>query len=240
MRSLLRKPLPTDDKYSRGVVGFATGSTEFPGAAILGVTGAMRTGVGMVRYLGPTEVSNLLIESRPEAVLGEGRAAAWVIGSGLPSGDPRIELALGFEGRKVVDAGALTIANLARLTEQDFVTPHLGEANRLGCATLGELTAVTKAVVVLKGSVTQVGQQGSEAAEIGPNPADLATAGTGDVLAGILGALIAANPDEDGLALASFAVQLHAEAGRVAAEAGPVVALDVAEAVREVVKSWSE
>lgn len=240
MRSLLREPLPTDDKYSRGVVGFATGSTDFPGAAILGVTAAMRTGVGMVRYLGPVEVSNLLIEARPEAVLGAGRAQAWVIGSGVPSNDSRIVEALSFDGRKVVDAGALSIENLARLTNQDFITPHSGEAMRLGCENVEELTLLTEAVVVLKGSVTKVGQRGSQTLDIGPNPADLATAGTGDVLAGILGALIAANPGANGVELALFAVELHAEAARIAAQAGPVAALDVAEAVRKVVKSWSE
>jgi NAD(P)H-hydrate repair Nnr-like enzyme with NAD(P)H-hydrate dehydratase domain len=240
MRSLLRKPLPTDDKYSRGVVGFATGSEQFPGAAILGVTAAMRTGVGMVRYLGPGETSKLVVEVRPEVVLGEGKAHAWVIGSGVPVDDPRIALALGFAGRKVVDAGALTIANLASLTEQDFITPHRGEAARLGCESIDELVELTAAVVVLKGSVTQIGQRGAETFEVGPNPAELATAGTGDVLAGILGALVAANPEVSGLSLAKFAVELHAEAGRVAADAGPLVALDVAEAVREVVRSWSE
>ncbi len=232
--------MATDDKYSRGVVGFATGSTDFPGAAILGVTAAMRTGIGMVRYLGPVEVSNLLIEARPEAVLGAGRAQSWVIGSGVPNGDTRIVEALAFDGRKIVDAGALTLENLAPLTEQDFITPHSGEAERLGCANVLELTQITKAVVVLKGSVTKVGQRGAASVEIGPNPAALATAGTGDVLAGILGALVAANPKADGVELARFAVELHAEAARIAADAGPVSALDVAEAIRTVVKSWSE
>ncbi|MFX4512891.1 hypothetical protein ABTA89_19945, partial [Acinetobacter baumannii] len=48
-----RRPLATDDKYTRGVVGMRTGSAMFPGAAVLGVEAAWRTGVGMVRYLGP-------------------------------------------------------------------------------------------------------------------------------------------------------------------------------------------
>ncbi len=239
MQSLLREPTASDDKYSRGVVGFVTGSIQFPGAAILGVTAAMRTGIGMVRYSGPIEVSNLLIEARPEAVLGSGRSGAWVIGSGVPSDDPRIAEALGFEGRKIVDAGALTLENLSRLTAQDFVTPHLGEAKRLGCEDVEALSRLTAAVVVLKGSITLIGQRGEQTISVGPNPAELSTAGTGDVLAGILGALVAANPTTDGIPLAKFAVELHAEAARLAANAGPMVALDLAEAVREVVKSWS-
>lgn len=239
MRSLLRVPEPTDNKYSRGVVGFVTGSSSFPGAAILGVTAAMRTGVGMVRYLGPKAVSQLLMESRPEAVLVAGEAEAWVIGSGVPSDDSRISEALSFEGRKILDAGAITVENLASLTSQDFVTPHQGEAARICCETVADITKLTKAVVLLKGNVTHIGQRDLETVAVGPNPADLATAGTGDVLAGVLGALVAANPSADGVELAKFAVELHAEAARVAAMAGPVSALDVAEALREVVKSWS-
>jgi NAD(P)H-hydrate repair Nnr-like enzyme with NAD(P)H-hydrate dehydratase domain len=239
MRSLLREAQPNDNKYSRGVVGFVTGSMQFPGAAILGVTAAMRTGIGMVRYLGPTHVADLLVEVRPEVVLVAGKAEAWVIGSGVASDDPRILEALEFDGRKVLDAGAITVANLARLTDQDFVTPHLGEAERIGCTDLTSLTTLTEAVVILKGSITRVGQRGQQTIEVGPNPADLATAGTGDVLAGILGSLTAANPAASGIELAKFAVELHAEAARVAATSGPVVALDVAEAVRAVVKSWS-
>jgi ADP-dependent NAD(P)H-hydrate dehydratase / NAD(P)H-hydrate epimerase len=239
MRSLLREPKSTDNKYSRGVAGFVTGSAQFPGAAILGVTAALRTGIGMVRYLGPTNVSNLLIEVRPEAVLVAGKAEAWAIGSGVPSEDPRIAEALKFDGRKILDAGAITVENLAMLTEQDFITPHLGEAERIGCKDLTALTAMTNAVVILKGNVTQIGQRGHEPVEVGPNPADLATAGTGDVLAGILAALTAANPEASGMELAAFAVELHAEAARVVAKDGPVLALDVAEAVRDVVKAWT-
>ena len=61
---LLRKPLASDDKYSRGVVGFVTGSEAYPGAAILGVTAAIRTGIGMIRYLGPSSVSNLVLDRK--------------------------------------------------------------------------------------------------------------------------------------------------------------------------------
>ena len=231
--------MPTDDKYSRGVVGFATGSNEFPGAAILGVTAAMRTGVGLVRYLGPAEVSKLVIEVRPEVVLGEGRSQAWVIGSGVLTGDSRITAALDFEARKILDAGALTLENLAKLDERDFITPHLGEAKRLGCETVSELTQLTKAVVILKGSVTKIGQFGKAEISVGPNPAELATAGSGDVLAGILGALVATNELSEGIELAKFAVELHAQAARVASETGPMVAMDLAEAVRGVVHEWS-
>ena len=235
---LLGSPGPNDNKYSRGVVGFATGSASFPGASILGVTAAMRTGIGMVRYLGPVAVSNLVIEVRPETVLIEGKSDAWVIGSGVDSNDRRITKALEFTGRKILDAGALTLQNLDLLTEQDFITPHLGEARRLGCETVEQLTLLTKAVVLLKGSTTQIGQRNEKTRAIGPNSAELASAGTGDVLAGVLGALAAANPAASGLDIAELAVRLHSEAATRASIGGPVVAMDVAEKVREIVGEW--
>src|SRR3954453_5362537 len=79
---VLRRPTPADDKYSRGVVGFRTGSDAYPGAAVLGVEAAWSTGVGMVRYLGPDGAAPLVLSHRPETVTADGRVQSWVIGSG--------------------------------------------------------------------------------------------------------------------------------------------------------------
>ncbi|MBN9183755.1 MAG: NAD(P)H-hydrate dehydratase, partial [Microbacterium sp.] len=79
---VLRVPTGSDDKYSRGVVGLRTGSDAFPGAAVLGVEAAWRTGVGMVRYVGPRRAADLVLARRPETVTADGRVQAWVIGSG--------------------------------------------------------------------------------------------------------------------------------------------------------------
>ena len=76
-------PVESDDKYSRGVLGIITGSDQYPGAAVLGVDAALHTGVGMVRYLGGERASTLVLQRRPEAVAGEGRVQAWLIGSGM-------------------------------------------------------------------------------------------------------------------------------------------------------------
>ena len=78
----LRAPTDTDDKYRRGVVGIRTGSEQYPGAAVLGVEAAWRTGVGMVRYLGPDRPTGLVLHRRPETVTSGGRVQAWLIGSG--------------------------------------------------------------------------------------------------------------------------------------------------------------
>ena len=59
-----------------------TGSEAYPGAAVLGVEAAWRTGLGMVRYLGSERPAGLVLAHRPETVTAEGRVQAWVIGSG--------------------------------------------------------------------------------------------------------------------------------------------------------------
>ena len=252
---LLRVPTEHDDKYSRGVVGFVTGSDAYPGAAILGVTAAMRTGIGLVRYVGPSSVSNLLLEVRPETVCQDGRADAWVLGSGITKDDePRVSAILSHLDAplKVIDAGALDVIEIAALEPMTAIlTPHAGELARLldrfGRHFELDYEAVVAAatmlgqVVVLKGSMTLIASPTGEVVAVGPNPASLATAGTGDVLAGIMGALLASNAhltDLNLVEVAKLAVSIHSEAARLAERSGPVAALDVAEAVREVVKSW--
>jgi hydroxyethylthiazole kinase-like uncharacterized protein yjeF len=262
LSTLLRSPVAEDDKYSRGVVGFVTGSTSFPGAAILGVTAAMRTGVGMVRWIGPESVGHMLLEVRPEVVIQDGRAQVWVVGSGVPADlqDEQVQnvkTQLGDAKYAVIDAGALEFVDFDALSAKAILTPHAGEMARL-LGRLGEtwtradvesapIDAAKLAssklgqVILLKGNVTTIADPAGESWQTPPaNPA-LATAGSGDVLAGILGALIAGNVEklESGEAtlaqVAMAGAMLHARAGAFAAEAGPVVALDIAEALRSVV-----
>ena len=255
---LLRRPNAEDDKYSRGVVGFVTGSEKFPGAAILGVSAAMRAGIGMVRYLGPDSVTQLLLEVRPEVVIQPGRAQAWVVGSGVPEEKGseqalRIGRIAGQPGLLVVDAGALALLDYSSALATCVLTPHAGEMaallTRLGqswsreqvelkpqeaCELAAKLTGQ---IVLLKGSQSVV-SDGVQSITTQPAPADLATAGTGDVLAGIIGALLAANAEQiisekiDLIEVCLFAIQLHSRAAEIASQDGPVAALDVAEAVR--------
>ncbi len=252
---LLHQPQPGDDKYSRGVVGFVTGSERFPGAAILGVTAAMRTGVGMVRHVAPASVANLLLEVRPEVVAGFGRAQAWVLGSGVPV-DDEVQVANILEAASqtcplVLDAGALELVDYLSLVRQTCIlTPHAGELARLldrfgkhfdlDYEAVVAAAAITNQVVILKGNTTLIADPHGEVRAVGPNSTALATAGTGDVLAGILGALLATNAygEPDLLDIAELAVQIHSEAATRASEAGPVVALDVAEQVRIVIRDW--
>lgn len=253
LKQYLRQPSANDDKYSRGVVGFITGSEQYPGAAILGVTAAMRTGIGMVRYLGPRSVGELLLQARPEAVLNDGRAQSWVFGSGVPVDGPGSHfMQEHFEAAElsVIDAGAIELLDLQARTGLAVITPHAGELARLlnvdkedvlenpeNHATLAAV--VTDCVVLLKGNTSYIAAPDGELRELqGLSPA-LSTAGTGDVLAGIIGALLAANHDaavENAFVdLIELGVRLHSDAADFAAKSGPIVALDVAEAVRHVI-----
>jgi hydroxyethylthiazole kinase-like uncharacterized protein yjeF len=261
---VLRRPTADDDKYSRGVVGLRTGSDQYPGAAVLGVEAAWRAGVGMVRYLGAERPAGLVLARRPETVTVDGRVQAWVIGSGTQAADrPPSETAalrgiLSGPHPVVVDAGALDLARGAPAPR--IITPHAREHVRLRHA-LGlpgevadgddgradaatETAAILGATVVLKGAVTIVAQPDGWTVRVAAGTPWLATAGTGDVLAGAIGAVVAAGEaareageDSAGLgSLAAAAVWLHGRAASLAARAlgesgGPITALDVAEAL---------
>ncbi|WEK13858.1 MAG: NAD(P)H-hydrate dehydratase [Candidatus Microbacterium phytovorans] len=249
---LLREPTASDDKYSRGVLGIRTGSTAYPGAAVLGVEAAWRTGLGMVRYVGPPRAADLVLSRRPETVVAEGRVQAWLIGSGTDADDRSDEEARALDGilqgtvPVVVDAGALDLAPDA--AAPIVVTPHEREHEKLrallGLRSRGsraEATAETAealgACVVLKGAETVVAVPSGWSVTLPHATPWLATAGTGDVLAGAIGAVIAARAaaaelDVEALGpLAATGAWLHADAARRAVRAaggGPVTALDVA------------
>lgn len=265
--ALLAVPDDASDKYSRGVLGIATGSVAYPGAAVLGVEAAVRTGVGMVRYLGPANVTSFVLLRRPEVVAAPGRVQAWVTGSGIASGDARvhddelrIRAALADGVPVVVDAGALDLVGPGTARGLVVVTPHARELERLLATTASPLTVeailadaaaaartaadTTGFTVLLKGSTTHVAAPGASHLEVTFGTPWLATAGSGDVLAGILGALLATHAP--GLAarghellaeLAAAAAALHGLAARRASLGGvaPIAALDVAEAVPAVV-----
>jgi hydroxyethylthiazole kinase-like uncharacterized protein yjeF len=254
--SELVAPAAADDKYSRGVLGVVTGSADYPGAAVLGVEAALRTGVGMVRYLGAAD--HLVLARRPEAVTRPGRVQAWLIGSGIDAGardeqtEERLRSALGDGVPVVMDSGALDL--LARASGAVVITPHYRELASLlavdaeviaadpatWCSTAVDRLGVT---VLLKGSRTMIASPSGDRWVTGPATPWLASAGTGDVLAGILGALVASRADavaEDPGALARLAATaavVHAETAARVSGGGPLLALDLATAVSATVAS---
>ncbi|MFT4284977.1 MAG: NAD(P)H-hydrate dehydratase, partial [Protaetiibacter sp.] len=219
-RDWIAVPGPDDDKYSRGVVGFATGSARYPGAAVLGVEAALRTGVGMVRYLGAGRPTRLVLQRRPEAVTAEGRVQAWVVGSGQ---DPDAlddysaavrDRALADGVPAVIDAGALAFAD--RAVGARVLVPHAGELARLLGRERAEVTADAPgaaleaasrfaSVVLLKGHTSYVADPDGGLLDVSVAPAWTATAGAGDALGGVLGAL-----------LATHALELDADPGAAA------------------------
>jgi hydroxyethylthiazole kinase-like uncharacterized protein yjeF len=238
-----------DDKYARGVVGFVTGSARYPGAAVLGVEAAARTGVGMIRYLGPGRPTRLVLQRRPEAVTVDGRAQAWVLGSGQDASErddataARLHAALTQDVPVVIDAGAIDLHAEARGSV--LVTPHAGELARVVGRSVEEIradpagaarqaAAELGTTVLLKGHTTHVATPDGGVLRVRSAPAWLATAGAGDALAGILGALLATHAEriaDDPRVLAPLAATgavLHGLAAERASNGGPLTVLDLA------------
>ncbi len=139
----------------------------------------------------------------------------------------------------VIDADALVLLSveadlMQKLTARDILSPHPGEAAQLlGCkardvqamrpTALKALCALSKAAVILKGAGTLVGQEGQPVLQSPYDIPQLAIAGAGDVLAGCLGAILAAQKDANcqGLSAAGLGVALHCLAGLLCAKDYP-------------------
>jgi hydroxyethylthiazole kinase-like uncharacterized protein yjeF len=236
--ALLPRPTPAAQKYTRGVVGIRAGSERYPGAGVLCVSGAGCGLVGMVRYLGGA--AELVRAAHPEVVVGEGRVQAWVVGSGGGAdAEKALEDSVADGVPLVVDADGLTHVS-GPVGVPTLLTPHAGElarmlgveraeveADQLGFARRAATTY--DAVVLLKGRHTLVATPVGDVRVTTVGPAWLATAGAGDVLSGICGALLAAGLDPfDAGSVGSW---LHGAAAVMAGDGGPVTAPDVARAV---------
>ncbi|MFD7612720.1 NAD(P)H-hydrate dehydratase [Streptomyces sp. NPDC059828] len=245
---LLPVPGTESDKYRRGVVGVVAGSARYPGAAVLAVAGALRAGAGAVRYVGPG--ADAVIARFPETLVHgwppskAGRVQAWVVGPGLGDG-PGVEEVLDSDVPVLVDADGLRALDPAAVrarTAPTLLTPHAGEAAALLGVSREEvegarLAAVRKlaetygATVLLKGSTTLVADPDPHR-QVRVNATGtswLATAGSGDVLSGLTGSLLAAGLEP--FDAASVGAYLHGLAGRLASRDAPVSAHDVATAI---------
>ena len=253
----IRVPGPQDNKYTHGVLGVVTGSEKYPGAAVLGVEAAHRTGIGMVRFLGEKAPTELVLARRPETVTVSGAVDAWLVGSGMESSpdlNPELSaLAHAVFGLQpvVLDAGGLGF--LSHVTAPTIITPHEGELERLiprGDSIKQEWAALAAdslgVVVVLKGHETFIATPvepsgGRFSVKVTSPTSWLATAGTGDVLAGVIASVVATHsvkrvPSSYELAeLAATGVYIHGRAAELAGQDGPFPALDVADCVNHVV-----
>jgi len=248
----LRPPEPDDDKYSQGVVGIVAGSATYPGAGVLCTGAALRTRPGLVRYAGTA--ADGVRAAWPEAIVTAGRPAdagrvqAWVAGPGMGTDDDaRSVLAevLATDVPVLVDADGLTVLAEAQELVRDrtaptVLTPHDREFERFGTpigpdrvGAARRLAAELGAVVLLKGDATVVAGPDGGTWVNGTGTAWLATAGTGDVLSGIAGSLLATGlPAAEAAAVAAH---LHGRAGQLAAERGPLLAGDLVRRLPEAV-----
>lgn len=234
-------PGPDDDKYTQGVVGIAAGSAEYPGAAVLCTAAAVAATSGMVRYAGTGREA--VLAQWPEVVAVDdiadaGRVQAWALGPGLGTGDAcvaAVEHAFAAGVPVLVDAdGITTLAQRPELLDAPhgplLLTPHAGEFARLtgakpGADRVADVRAAAQrfgATVLLKGATTVIAApDGSVLVNSAPG-SWAATAGSGDVLSGVVGALLAAGLDP--LTAAGAGSHVQPLAAELAADGAPTSA----------------
>jgi hydroxyethylthiazole kinase-like uncharacterized protein yjeF len=244
----LRPPTAADDKYTRGVVGVIAGSATYSGAAVLSTGAALTGGSGMVRYVGGA--ADAVRRAWPEVVVHPdlataGRVQAWAVGPGLGTdADARalVEGALAADVPVLLDADATTVVAdhldwIRTRSAPTVLTPHDREfarmfgavgPDRIGAAR--RAAADVGATVLLKGNATVVAAPGGDVYVNRTGTPWLATAGSGDVLSGLIGSLLAAGHEPPrAAALGAF---VHGLAGQWAGQAGPPSAGDVLAAIR--------
>lgn len=257
-------PSALDHKYSRGTLGVIAGSAKYPGAAVLSTSAAIATGVGALRFHSNSGLAHLVLHRTPEALVQPGPVTAWLAGSGI-EGKKYSDITTWLRHRwfellrrqsvpTILDAGALHLAG--SLEQPTLITPHAGELSRLlaqrGIVASCELiesnprewaqraSQAMGVTVLLKGSITVVAQD-DYLIELPIATPWLATAGSGDVLAGIIGALIATNYIEilnDPRRLADVAATgafIHNQAALIASNGGPISASRIIDAIPQAV-----
>jgi hydroxyethylthiazole kinase-like uncharacterized protein yjeF len=264
-RNDLPLPSAADHKYTRGHA-LVAGGAAMPGATRLASRAARRVGIGMLTVAAPREAHPYYLIDQPglivreavgapdlKALLDDRRFTAALVGSGLPadaSTRAMVEVAAAASGRALaIDGGGLTafagaVEALAGFGRAGIVlTPHEGEFARLFPDLKGDKLARARAAarasgctVVVKGADTVIAAPDGRAAINADAPAWLATAGSGDVLAGlILGLLGQGMPAFEA---AAAGVSLHGMAG---AAFGPgLIAEDLPELIPEVLRLLSE
>lgn len=226
-------PSSRDHKYSRGLVAVVAG--EMDGAAMLAARAAQRSGAGYVVLAGHNATGPAALVTRSvEAILCDDRLSAVVIGCGLGRGERAgmlVDAAVAAGRPLVIDADALALLDpdrIACIESPAIVTPHEGEFlslfGDLPGSRVDRALAAARAcgkVVILKGALTVIASPDGRARLASRAPASLASAGTGDVLAGIAGTMLAQLHDP--FEAAGAAVWLHAAAARIA---GPCLIAD--------------
>lgn len=240
VRRLLPAPGARDNKYSRGVVGIVAGSDDYPGAALLSAGGAVRLRPGLVRFAGAAHRD--VVARFPEVVgtgtIGDaGRVQAWTVGPGMGTDGAaldRLRRVLAQDVPVIVDADGLNLLagtpsllhDRRRRGTVTVLTPHGGEFARLfpeidqadRLAAVRDAARRTGTIVLLKGHRTVIADPAGAAFINTSGTAWLATAGSGDVLAGMIGSALASGADP--LQAVAVAAHMHGRAGERAHAAG--------------------
>jgi hydroxyethylthiazole kinase-like uncharacterized protein yjeF len=247
-------PGPEDDKYTQGVVGIAAGSATYPGAAVLATGAAALATSGMVRFAGTA--APLVRDHWPEVVITEsitdaGQTQAWAVGPGIGTDDAGRAVLAEAIARDVplcVDADGITLLS-AHADLRDalrgrpvVLTPHdrefarlAGEVGRDRIGAARRAAAELDVTVLLKGNATVVAEPGGRALVHPATSSWAATAGSGDVLTGIIGALLAA-----GLQpwwAAGCATHVHGLAAELAARGAPAPASRLQATIPEAIRA---
>jgi ADP-dependent NAD(P)H-hydrate dehydratase / NAD(P)H-hydrate epimerase len=238
-------------KYSHGVVAVIAGSDKYPGAGVLCVGGARRGGSGYINYLSFSKfATELVLTAFPDVVplknLRDFKGDALIVGPGAP------KLPRGFTLTNirylVLDSGAMELASKSD-SAFTVITPHEGEAEKLGFPvrkgdrknTALKLAKHFHAIVVLKGENTVIASPDGKVLIDKKGGSELATAGTGDILAGLIGSMLACwapSNLKECIQIVAKAVSAHSLAGRLAAKSrAPITATDVLEALPFVLRN---
>ncbi|MEY2926456.1 MAG: hypothetical protein RL367_933 [Pseudomonadota bacterium] len=232
-RPQLTAPDAAAHKYSRGFVGVVGG--VMAGAALLAARAAMPlagyVALAHAKRIGPDG----LVQRRFDELAGDQRLGALLIGPGLGRSDDardKLNAALATPHKLVLDADALRLVGGPEVLRQRggamILTPHAGEFDTLfGKSAASKIdrargaAMASGAVIVFKGSDSVIAAPDGRVAVALAAPGWLASAGTGDVLAGVTAAMLAGGMPPFEAACA--AVWLHSEAGRLA---GPALTAD--------------
>ena len=247
-------PGPADDKYTQGVTGIAAGSATYPGAAVLASGAAVLATSGMVRYSG--SAADLVRARWPEVVATDefadaARTQSWAVGPGIGTDDAGRALLAAALDRDVplcIDADGVTLlgghADLrsAIAGRPVVLTPHdrefarvAGEVGPDRIAAARRAAAALRVTVLLKGNATVVADPAGRTLVHPSTTSWAATAGSGDVLTGIVGALLAAGLDP--WWAAGCGAFLHARAAEIAADGAPVPSSAIQEAIPAAIRS---
>ena len=239
-KPLLEKPASRDHKYSRGLAVVIAG--EMPGAASLAAMAAQNAGAGYVKIFAPEGYQpprpSIVVEKYREAdelsdLLSDQRISSVVIGPGLGCSayaGSLIQSVIKSGCPIILDADALTLLGadftdvVASRKSSTVATPHEGEFKRISesdaqskIERARELAQNSSATIIYKGSDTVIAEPDGSAAIAGFSAGWLSTAGTGDVLAGILAGRLAS--DSDTFSAAQQSQWLHSRSAQLAGPA---------------------